>query len=161
MNLKYNPYLLYIAFWFANRLQEFETTAVQKKKRKNKKKTKDNGCQVGDWRKCRNKVLNADGPFVLGAPMHDYTWYLIRLIYVVLTTSQTVRWRTSLWENCILGENSSSNSTTLHRYAQLSLWNVKPHLCFPNVHINLLTLQKGEPPLNMTYSQFVLIAEWM
>lgn len=29
VNLKYNPYLLYIAFWFANRLQEYETTAVK------------------------------------------------------------------------------------------------------------------------------------
>lgn len=29
VNLKYNPYLLYIAFWFANCLQKYETTAVK------------------------------------------------------------------------------------------------------------------------------------
>lgn len=29
VGLKYNPYLLYIAFWFANPLQKYESTAVK------------------------------------------------------------------------------------------------------------------------------------
>lgn len=96
MNLKYNPYLLYIAFWFANRLQEFETTAVQKKANKNKTKTKEFETKMETM--VVMKVTEENAETKSGTPMDLLCFvhlcmklHLFRLIYVVLTTSQTAR----------------------------------------------------------------------
>lgn len=92
MNLKYNPYLLYIAFWFANRLQEFETTAVEKKKTKTKEfETKMETMAVMKVTE-ENAETKSGTPMDLLCSVHlCMKLHLFRLIYVVLTTSQTAR----------------------------------------------------------------------
>lgn len=48
VNLKYNPYLLYIAFWFANCLQEYENYCCKIKTLE--KQGKDHSYQETNWK---------------------------------------------------------------------------------------------------------------
>lgn len=92
VNLKYNPYLLYIAFWFANCLQEYENYCCKIKTLE--KQGKDHSYQETNWREQVLQPTN-HGPIVLCAPLIQTTAHVCHVVTDGSVTSEL----NHIWES--------------------------------------------------------------
>lgn len=89
VNLKYNPYLLYIAFWFANCLQEYENYCCKIKTLE--KQGKDHSYQETNW---REQVLQP----TMGLLCFVHLFFKLQLTFVMWQMALIIRIKSHLGE---------------------------------------------------------------